>query len=419
MANMFYKCNSLTSIDVSSFDTGKVTDMSGMFSTCGNLTTITASEVWSTEAVTNSDLMFYNDTKLIGGEGTAFDAEHVDAEYARIDGGNNNPGYMTVALPIYGYATLYNGKLTFYYDRKRQTRAGTAFPLNNGTSAVFWRNEVAEVTAVVFDFSFSRYFPTTTYSWFYDMTNLKTIEGWKNLNTDSVANMRMMFGNCSSLEEIDLSNFNTQKVTNMRQMFLNCSGMKSIDVSNFDTQNVTNMMAMFSGCSNLEEIDVSNFDTKSVINMNQMFFSCSSLTSLDLSKFDTHNVKDMTNMFADCENLTTIYAGNDWSTENVENGDGMFSSCEKLIGGKGTRYDMAHVGVEYAHIDGGPSNPGYFSQVIRYDLNGDGKVSTADIQVIINEMKKAQASQNMAYDLNGDGKISTADIQVIINEMKK
>jgi len=34
-------------------------------------------------------------------------------------------------------------------------------------------------------------------------------------------------------------------------------------------------------------------------------------------------------------------------------------------------------------------------------------------------MKKAQALQNMAYDLNGDGKISTADIQVIINEMKK
>ena len=54
-----------------------------------------------------------------------------------------------------------------------------------------------------------------------------------------------------------------------------------------------------------------------------------------------------------------------------------------------------------------------------YDLNGDGKVSTADIQVIINEMKKPADEQNMKYDLNGDGKISTADIQVIINEMKK
>ena len=56
---------------------------------------------------------------------------------------------------------------------------------------------------------------------------------------------------------------------------------------------------------------------------------------------------------------------------------------------------------------------------VNYDLNADGKVSTADIQVIINEMKKPQASQNMMYDLNADGKISTADIQVIINEMKK
>ena len=61
----------------------------------------------------------------------------------------------------------------------------------------------------------------------------------------------------------------------------------------------------------------------------------------------------------------------------------------------------------------------WISNTMTYDLNGDGKVSTADIQVIINEMKKTQASQNMAYDLNGDGKISTADIQVIINEMKK
>ena len=54
-----------------------------------------------------------------------------------------------------------------------------------------------------------------------------------------------------------------------------------------------------------------------------------------------------------------------------------------------------------------------------YDLNGDGKISTADIQMIINEMKKSADVQNIDYDLNDDGKISTADIQMIINEMKK
>ena len=61
----------------------------------------------------------------------------------------------------------------------------------------------------------------------------------------------------------------------------------------------------------------------------------------------------------------------------------------------------------------------YLRFTTSYDLNNDGKVSTADIQVIINEMKKPADAQNMSYDLNGDGKISTADIQVIINEMKK
>ena len=54
-----------------------------------------------------------------------------------------------------------------------------------------------------------------------------------------------------------------------------------------------------------------------------------------------------------------------------------------------------------------------------YDLNDDTKVSTGDIQVIINDMKKPQTLQDLDHDLNGDGKISTADIQVIINEMKK
>ena len=54
-----------------------------------------------------------------------------------------------------------------------------------------------------------------------------------------------------------------------------------------------------------------------------------------------------------------------------------------------------------------------------YDLNGDGKISAGDIQIIINEMKKPVANQDMKYDLNGDGKISAGDIQIIINEMKK
>ena len=38
MSNMFYDCSSLTTLDVSSFDTSKVTHMSRMFSSCSDLT---------------------------------------------------------------------------------------------------------------------------------------------------------------------------------------------------------------------------------------------------------------------------------------------------------------------------------------------------------------------------------------------
>jgi hypothetical protein len=39
--------------------------------------------------------MFLGCTNLVGGAGTTFDAEHIDAAYAHVDGGADNPGYFT------------------------------------------------------------------------------------------------------------------------------------------------------------------------------------------------------------------------------------------------------------------------------------------------------------------------------------
>ena len=77
----------------------------------------------------------------------------------------------------------------------------------------------------------------------------------------------------------------------------------------------------------------------------------------------------------------------------------------------------------YYEYNTGNSTAGWMKVMVSFknplDLNKDGKISAADIQIIINEMKKPQAQQNMKYDLNGDNKVSAADIQIIINEMKK
>ena len=39
----------------------------------------------------------------------------------------------------------------------------------------------------------------------------------------------------------------------------------------------------------------------------------------------------------------------------------MFYNSTNLVGGAGTRYDANHVDKTYARIDGGTSNPGYFT----------------------------------------------------------
>ena len=39
--------------------------------------------------------MFYGCSNLVGGQGTHFDSNHTNKEYARIDGGTGNPGYLT------------------------------------------------------------------------------------------------------------------------------------------------------------------------------------------------------------------------------------------------------------------------------------------------------------------------------------
>ena len=44
-----------------------------------------------------------------------------------------------------------------------------------------------------------------------------------------------MFGYCSSLTSIDVSNFNTKNVEKMNNMFSSCRSLKYIDISSFTT----------------------------------------------------------------------------------------------------------------------------------------------------------------------------------------
>ena len=270
------------------------------------------------------------------------------------------------AAQAYACYTPGNTTLTFYYDNQRPSRPGTTYDLNVGDEFPAWcddgNNE--SVTKVVFNSSFAGARPTSTYNWFYDMYDMTSIEGIQYLNTSEVTNMNGMFMECGALTSIDLSHFNTRKVTDMSGMFLCCYELTSLDLSSFNTRNVKSMSSMFEECNSLTSINLSNFNTYQVTDMSRMFSSCNALTSLDLGDFDTHNVTDMSQMFNHCNNLKAIYVGDDWTTAAVTNSDEMFYGSTKLVGGMGTTYHDNHVDGSYAHIDGGPSIPGYLSAAV-------------------------------------------------------
>ena len=230
--------------------------------------------------------------------------------------------------------------------------------------------------------------------WFYCMENVQSIEGIEYLNTS--------------------------EVTKMGAMFMGCSGLTNLDVSHFNTDKSTDMFNMFKECSSLTSLDLSSFNTAKVQDIRGMFQNCTGLTSLDLSGFNTAFVRSMSLMFYGCSHLTTIYAGDGWSNDALYTSSDMFQDCTALVGGKGTTYDASHTDAEYAHIDGGPSNPGYFTAKnagLRGDVNGDGSVNISDVTALIDYLLSGNPSgvNLTAADCNQDSSVNISDVTSLID----
>ena len=217
-----------------------------------------------------------------------------------------------------------------------------------------------------------------------------------NFNTSNVTNMRYMFGD-SQATTLDVSNFDTSKVIDMSNMFSD-SQATTLDLSNFDTSKVRYMGFMFSS-SKATILDLSSFNTSKVTNMSAMF-SSSQATTLDLSNFDTSNVTNMSYMFNTSTNLKTIYVGDKFNTNNVTSSANMFTDSTKLVGGAGTKYDSTKIDKAYAHIDGGTSNPGYFTDIADKDIPAPNSFVTDSWKTII----KAVRNNNISKYNVGDTK---------------
>ena len=381
MVDMFSGCSALTSLDVSSFNTKNVEDMSGLFYGLASLATLDISH-FNTEKVTKMANMFCGCSALTSLDVSSFNTKNVE-----------DMGGL-----FYGLASLTTLDVS-NFDTKRVKDMGVMFQGCSLLKELDLRNfDTSNVYNMGWMFGRCNNLTNLNVSgfrtdnvqnmggMFYECFELKNLN-LSGFNTESTTNMRAMFCGCHSLESLDLSGFNTEKVQNMGDMFFACSALEYLDLSHFNTDNVTNMHGMFgrceslrnlnlkgfntgnvtdmgemfSCCSSLEKADLDGFNTENVTNMGGMFSYCNKLTSLDLSCFNTMNVTNMLYMFSSCKSLTDIYVSEGWKNDKVEYADQMFDQCYKLVGEKGTTYDENHIGLDYAHIDGGPENPGYFT----------------------------------------------------------
>ena len=79
------------------------------------------------------------------------------------------------------------------------------------------------------------------------------------LDTSKVTNMNYMFGYCSNLTSLDLSNWDTSKVTNMNYMFGNCSNLTSLSSIRADSLSIPSWESPFGSATNSKLVDFGGF----------------------------------------------------------------------------------------------------------------------------------------------------------------
>ena len=101
MVHMFNGCTSLTSLDLSNFNTSKVTNVRYMFKDCSKLTSLNLSN-FNTSNVTDMGSMFYNCTNLSKLDISNFDTKSI---------GTNSSGYEKMTYMFHNCNMLYENNI--------------------------------------------------------------------------------------------------------------------------------------------------------------------------------------------------------------------------------------------------------------------------------------------------------------------
>ena len=291
MSYMFFNTSSLTLLNLSNFDTSQVMNMDSIFRGMTNLTTIDLSN-FDTSSVTDMSSMFADMHNL-----TTLNLSNFNTSKVKYMNRMFSDMHNLTALNLSNFDT---SKVTDMHDMFSNVRNLTTLNLSNFN------------TSRVTDMGFM----------FYHMSSLISLN-LSNFNTSNVTDMSSMFAEAHKLKTLNLGRMNTSRVTTMEKMFDNMWALENLDVSSFDTSNVTNMAHMFGGLAKITTLNLNNFNTSKVTDMSDMFNSMLVIENLSLPSFDTRSVTNMAGMFAAMEGLRNLNISS-FDTRSVKNFRYMF-----------------------------------------------------------------------------------------------
>ena len=267
--DMFKSLNNIIEIDLSYFDTSKVTDISYMLSSCSNLEIINFGNI-NTSSVEDMSHLFDNCYKL-----TSIDLSNFDTS-------------------------------------KVKNMIGTFHQCSNLEKINFGNINTSSLE----DMS----------SLFYSCSKLTSID-LSNFDTSKVTSMHMLFYSCKYLEIIDFGNINTSSLESFGFFVTYCYNLTSLDLSKFDTSKIKNMKWSFHGCSKLKYLDLSNFEALKITNIQSLFTDCTSLIYLNLKSFQINISLGTNKPFEGLSNKTKFCIENDELKNNLLSNIGINSDC--------------------------------------------------------------------------------------------
>jgi len=385
---MFYKCEKLTSVDLSNISfinaqklsfmffncssliyikfpteekATKIEDFQEMFSQCQNLRAIDLSN-FSFEKAKNLNRMFFNCSNLenliLPKNEIAINIEDISFMFSGCNklkiidlSGISLRNIKDISYIFYNCTNLEN--IIFANDEsinKIEQMSGAFYNCYNLKSIDLSKININLVTDLDYLFYSCSSLETiklpeqkaynikSLFHAFHNCTKLRAID-LSRISLTNIIDISYLFYNCSNLESIIFSNDELiNKIEKISYAFSNCYKLKSIDLSKFNINLVTSLDSLFYSCLSLETIILPEQKINNVEFFNHTFESCIKLKSIDLTNISFLKAKDISFMFANCSDLLEIKFNKNEQVTNINNMNGTFANCISI-----SSIDISHI----------------------------------------------------------------------------